>query len=74
LDTQKGYSMILDEDKERKSNLGLQYRLYKSLELVGHECWEDEFRLPENIKSLTIARNLWKMMCENSGNEKIIFK
>lgn len=74
IDTQKAYELIPDEEKERKSNLGLQYRLFKTLELVGHECWADEFRLPENSKSLTIANNLWKKMCDNSGNDKIIFQ
>ena len=72
--TQNGYYKIPNEEKERKSNLGIQFRLFKTLELAGHECWKDEFRIPENEKSENISVNLWRRMCNGAEDEKIYFK
>jgi len=69
--TQNAYNLLSNNEKERKSNPGIQHRLYKSLDLAGHECWADEFRLPENEKSKNIADNLWRLMCNGANDETI---
>lgn len=60
--------VILDGlPKDRKSSLNTQFRLLKHLELVGHPCAPDDFRV---IKTRTIIEDhteLWSQMCAGTG-------
>jgi len=60
-------------DKERDSSLGTQYRLWRHLQLEGHECYMDEFKIAENIDSLRIHNKLWKLMCEGCNDPTIYY-
>lgn len=69
--TQKVFYLIPIEQRERISSLGTQYRLWRHLQLVGCECYIDEFRIAENPESLRIHNTLWQMMCEGTDDPNI---
>lgn len=72
IDRYKKMQPIFDHmvDKTRTSNINTQYRIFKDLEGVGYPCSVDEFKLPEDISEL---ERIYKYMCDNCGDEDIIF-
>lgn len=71
--TQKVFYQIPPEERGRNSSLGTQYRLWKHLQLEGHECYMDEFKIAENAESLRTHNKLWKLMCEGTDDPNIHF-
>lgn len=66
--TQKIYDDIPIEERQRDSSLGVPYRLWRHLQLAGHECYFDEFKIVINGESLNCHERLWKRMTEE-GNK-----
>lgn len=66
--TEQVYNQI---EKTRTSSLGTQYRLFKHLQLVGHECSIDDFKISNMTESREYHDILWKKMVEgcNEPNE-----
>ena len=71
--TQKVFYHIPSEIRGRNSSLGTQYRLWRHLQLVGHICHPDEFKIAENHESLRTHNKLWKLMCEGSNDTSIYY-
>ena len=71
--TQKGFYQIPPEERCRSSSLGTQYRLWRHLQLEGHECYIDEFKIAENPESLRIHNKLWRLMCEACNDPDIYY-
>lgn len=71
--TQRVFYQIPAEERGRTSSLGTQYRLWRILQLVGHECYMDEFKIAENQESLRIHNKLWKLMCEGANDPDIYY-
>lgn len=69
--TQKVFYDISPQERGRTSSLGTQFRLWRHLQLVGHECYMDEFKIAENAESLRTHNKLWKMMCEGADDPNI---
>lgn len=69
--TQRVFYQIPVEERERTSSLGTQYRLWRHLQLVGHECDREEFKIAENSDSFRTHNKLWKMMCEGANDPEI---
>lgn len=65
--TQKVFCQIPLEIRERESSLGTQFRLWRHLQLVGYECYMDEFKIAENPDSIKTHNKLWRMMCEKAN-------
>ena len=65
--TQQIYNKIPVEERGRDSSLGVPYRLWKHLQLVGHECYMDEFRIVVSRESLNCHDKLWKRMTEEAN-------
>jgi hypothetical protein len=73
LKTQKVYYQIPPEERGRNSSLGTQYRLWRHLQLEGHECYMDEFKIAENPESIRTHHRLWRLMCEGANDPDIYF-
>jgi hypothetical protein len=58
--TQKVYNSI---DKERKSCLNLNFRIFKHLEARDYPIKKELFKLPSTIKIINEHDRLWKRMC-----------
>lgn len=71
--TQKAFYKIPASVRQRISSLGTQYRLWRHLQLVGHECYMEDFKIAENNDSLQNHHRLWRMMCELSGDPDIYY-
>lgn len=71
--TQKVFYQIPLEERCRTSSLGTQYRLWRHLQLVGHECYMDEFKIAENPESIRTHNKLWRLMCEGSNDPDIYY-
>jgi uncharacterized Zn finger protein (UPF0148 family) len=71
--TQKVFYEIPIEERGRNSSLGTQYRLWRQLQLEGHECYMSEFKLAENPESVRTHHRLWKMMCERANHQDIYY-
>lgn len=71
--TQNVFYQISPEERGRNSSLGTQYRLWRHLQLEGHECYMDEFKIAENSESLRIHNKLWKLMCEGTKDPNIYY-
>ncbi|HSW76975.1 MAG TPA: hypothetical protein VLG50_08005 [Candidatus Saccharimonadales bacterium] len=71
--TQKSFYKIPFDVRGRISSLGTQYRLWRHLQLVGHICDMDEFKIAENNDSLQNHHRLWRMMCEISNDPEIYY-
>lgn len=69
--TQKVFYQIPPEERGRNSSLGTQYRLWRHLQLEGHECYMDEFKIAENPESLRTHNKLWRLMCEGTKDPNI---
>lgn len=64
------YKIPLDE-RGRTSSLGTQFRLWRHLQLEGHECYMDEFKIAENPESLRTHNKLWRTMCEGVNDDSV---
>lgn len=73
LKTQRVYYQIPPEERQRNSSLGTQYRLWRHLQMEGHECYMDEFKIAENPESIRTHHRLWRMMCEGSNDPEIYY-
>jgi hypothetical protein len=71
--TQKVFYQIPPEERDRTSSLGTQFRLWKHLQLVGHECYQDEFKIAENADSMRTHNRLWRLMCEGADDPDIYY-
>lgn len=71
--TQKVFYEIPAEERCRDSSLGVNFRLYQQLRLVGHECYMSEFKIAENPESLRLHKKLWRIMCENANDPEIYY-
>lgn len=71
--TQKAFYKIPPEQRFRISSLGTQFRLLKILELCGHICYYEDFKIAENNDSLQNHKRLWKMMCEIADDPEIYY-
>ena len=71
--TQKSFYKIPSHVRQRISSLGTQYRLWRHLQLVGHICYMEDFKIAENNDSLQNHHRLWKMMCELSMDPEIYY-
>jgi hypothetical protein len=71
--TQKCFYKIPLEVRDRISSLGTQYRLYKHLQLIGYECYPEDFKIAEDNKSLENHNRLWKLMCELANDPEIYY-
>ena len=71
--TQKVFYQIPLEERCRTSSLGTQYRLWRHLQLVGHECYMDEFKIAENPESIRTHNKLWRVMCEGANDPDIYY-
>lgn len=69
--TQKVFYQIPSEERCRTSSLGTQYRLWRHLQMVGHECYMDEFKIAENPDSIRTHNKLWRLMCEGTHDASI---
>lgn len=67
--TQEVYSNL---ERERKSSIGTQLRLFKQLQLIGHECNFDDFKIPKS-DSLVEQLALWKKMCDGCEDPEIYY-
>jgi len=72
-ETQRVYYQIPVEERRRESSLGTSYRLWRHLQLVGHECYFDEFKIVTNNDSLHSHDNLWKLMVEGTNDPNIYY-
>lgn len=70
-ETQKVFYQIPAEERERDSSLGTQYRLWRHLQLVGHTCYMDQFKIAENPESLRKHHKTWRAMCIGTNNPRI---
>jgi hypothetical protein len=59
--TQRIYNML---PKDRSSSLGTQFRLFKHLELRGHPCSIDDFKIVKMRESLEFHDETWRQICE----------
>lgn len=66
--TQQIFNKIPVEERERDSSLGVPYRLWRHLQLAGHECYIDEFKIVVNRESLNCHDKLWKRMTEEANS------
>lgn len=69
--TQKVFYQIPAEERGRNSSLGTQYRLWRHLQLVGHDCYMEEFKIAENSESIRLHNRLWRLMCEGCNDQEI---
>jgi hypothetical protein len=71
--TQKVFYQIPPEERNRTSSIGTQYRLWRQLQLEGHECYMDEFKIAENPESIRTHNKIWRFMCEGSCDPDIYY-
>lgn len=71
--TQKAFYKIPIEVRNRVSSLGTSYRLWRHLQLVGHICNMDDFKIAENQDSINNHNRTWKMMCELANDPDIYY-
>ena len=69
--TQKVFYQIPPEERGRNSSLGTQYRLWRHLQLEGHECYMEEFKIAENSESVRTHHRLWRLMCQGTNDPDI---
>jgi hypothetical protein len=71
--TQKVFYQIPAEERGRHSSLGTQYRLWRHLQLIGHECYMEEFKIACNMESNRSHNRLWRIMCEQCEDPDIFY-
>lgn len=56
---------LIKSDYKRSASLGTQFRLYVQLKAVGYpNADRDDFKIQDNIESLRLHNECWKIMCE----------
>lgn len=70
INDQQHYNQIPISKRNRKSILGMQFLLFNYLKAVGHECYEDEFKIAEDERSYDIHIENWSEIRKNSKNIK----
>ena len=70
--TQKVWKNMSELEKGRKSSISTQYRLYRHLQLRGHMCHPDEFKLPQPT-SIRTYDNIWKILCDRCPDPEIYY-
>lgn len=65
--TQAVFHNIPPEERIRDSSLGTEYRLYRHLQMRGHECYMDDFKIANDPNSLCIHNDNWRRMVEGVG-------
>ena len=61
----QGVWNLIKSDYKRSASLGTQFRLYVQLKAVGYpRATRDDFKIQENIESLRLHNECWKIMCE----------
>ena len=61
---------LIKGDYKRSASLGTQFRLYVQLKAVGYpNADRDDFKIQDNIESLRLHNECWKIMCEKSNIE-----
>ena len=59
---------VIKSDYKRSASLGTQFRLYVQLMAVGYpKCDRNDFKIQENIESLRLHNECWKIMCEKAN-------
>lgn len=71
--TQLVFNSIPLSERKRNSSLGTQFRLFKQLQLCGHECYEHEFLIADNEESYKLHHKLWKRMCDEAADPDIYY-
>lgn len=66
-------SIYNNMERERSSSLGTEYRLFKHLQLRGHNCTIDDFKIVRMRDSLEFHDSTWRNMCIRSGDPSIYF-
>jgi Poxvirus Late Transcription Factor VLTF3 like len=61
--TQRIYESL---PKDRKSNLNIQYRLFKHLEMRRHRCYIDDFKIVKTRDILEYHDSIWRLMIEGA--------
>lgn len=69
--TQAAYIKIPEDERERHSSLGTQFRLRMHLLLRGINRPEEEFKIAKNSESMQKQKQLWKRMCEECSDPEI---
>jgi len=69
--TQAVFHKIPPEERSRESALGTEYRLWRHLQMRGHECYMDEFRIARDSRSLRIHNTNWRKMVEGVGEPDV---
>lgn len=61
---------LIKGDYKRSASLGTQFRLYVQLKAVGYPNSDrDDFKIQDNIESLRLHNECWKIMCEKCNIE-----
>jgi len=68
--TQRVYNML---QKKRSSSLGTQFRLFKHLEMRGHQCSIGDFKVVKMRESIEHHNAMWRLMCEGCEDPDIYF-
>ena len=71
--TQKVYESIPISERDRKSSLSTQLRLYNHLKMRGVNVYLEDFKIPLQRESLTNQDKIWKYMCDNAGDPNIFY-
>ena len=69
--TQDVFYSIPVEERRRSSSLGTQFRLWRHLQLRGHPCYPEQFKISDNETSLSIHNYLWDRMCRECNDNEI---
>jgi len=72
-DYRKTQKVYLALPKDRISSLSTQFRLFKHLQMRGHECYSNEFKLVEIQESREFHEKTWESMCEGCRDEEEIY-
>lgn len=72
-ETQKYFRMLPNHLRERSSSLGTEFRLFKTLQLIGFPCSIEEFKISNNEQSIRNHYRMWKFMCDSSPREDIYY-
>jgi hypothetical protein len=63
--TQKVFLSL--ENIDRDSSPNIQFRLFRHLQLVGHPCVAEDFKIVKTQEILENLENLWYIMCMGAG-------
>ena len=70
--TQLVFDNIPKDLRARESSLSVWFRMWKHLQLIGHKCSYDDFKMPDRLTNSFINHEkLWKMMCDRCTDSSI---